>query len=134
MKGSKMLLAALFSFLLAYAQAGLAQSLVDGGYLSEGADNGTGKCTLAITSFKKDHKYGDDTFTLESSCEGACEWTAIGVSKNYLITAGLVTSGGQAAFVKLSFPFGPAGQRMELVAYDADGSIRNEEAFSKLGN
>ena len=132
MNGSKMLLAALVSVSLSYAQIGLAQSLVDGKYLSEGAENGTGRCTLAITSFKKDHKYGDDTFSLESSGEGACEWTAIGVSKNYVITAGLVTSGGKAAFVKLNFPFGPAGKRMELVSYDVDGSIRNKEAFAKM--
>lgn len=132
MKKSTVISAALLSVTLAYAQVGLSQSLVDGNYLSEGAENGTGKCTLIITSFEKSHKYGDDTFDLESSGDGACEWTAIGVSKNYVITAGLVTSGGTPAFVKLSFPFGPAGKRVELIAFDVDGSIRNKEAFSKI--
>ena len=132
MNRSKLLIAALLFAALSYAQTGLAQSLVDGKYLSDGAENGTGKCTLSIISFEKEHKYGDDTFDLESTGDGACEWTAIGVSKNYVITAGLVTSGGTAAFVKLSFPFGPAGKRVELIAYDVDGSVRNKEAFSKI--
>lgn len=132
MKKSRLLSAALLSITLIYSQVGLSQSLVDGSYLSDGAENGTGKCTLTITSFEKAHKYGDETFDLESTGDGACEWTAIGVSKNYVITAGLVTSGGTPAFVKLSFPFGPAGKRVELIALDVDGTIRNEEAFSKI--
>ncbi len=132
MKKSTVISAALLSVTLSYAQAGLSQSLVDGDYISEGAENGTGKCNLSITSFEKAHKYGDDTFDLESSGDGACEWTAIGVSKNYVITAGLVTSGGTPAFVKLSFPFGPAGKKVELIAFDVDGTIRNKEAFSKI--
>ena len=132
MKNSKLLSTAVLSVSLLTAQQGLSQSLVDGKYLSDGAENGTGKCTLSITSFQKEHKYGDDTFDLESTGDGACEWTAIGVSKNYVITAGLVTSGGTPAFVKLSFPFGPAGKRVELIAFDVDGSIRNKEAFSKI--
>lgn len=132
MKNSKLLSTAVLSVSLLTAQQGLSQSLVDGKYLSDGAENGTGKCTLSITSFEKEHKYGDDTFDLESTGDGACEWTAIGVSKNYVITAGLVTSGGTPAFVKLSFPFGPAGKRVELIAFDVDGSIRNKEAFSKI--
>lgn len=132
MKRSKLSFAAGLLISFACAQTTLAQSLVDGKYLSEGAENGTGKCTLNITSFEKEHKYGDDTFDLESSGDGACEWTAIGVSKNYVITAGLVTSGGTPAFVKLTFPFGPAGKRVELIAFDVDGSIRNKEAFTKI--
>lgn len=132
MKKFNLLSTAVLSVSLLTAQQGLSQSLVDGKYLSEGAENGTGKCTLSITSFEKEHKYGDDTFDLESTGDGACEWTAIGVSKNYVITAGLVTSGGTPAFVKLSFPFGPAGKRVELIAFDVDGSIRNKEAFSKI--
>ena len=132
MKNSKLLSTAVLSVSLLTAQQGLSQSLVDGKYLSDGAENGTGKCTLSITSFEKEHKYGDDTFDLESTGDGACEWTAIGVSKNYVITAGLVTSGGTPAFVKLSFPFGPAGKRVELIAFDVDGSIRNKEAFSTI--
>ena len=132
MNRSKLLIATLLFAALSYAQTGLAQSLVDGEYLSDGAENGTGKCTLSIISFEKEHKYGDDTFDLESTGDGACEWTAIGVSKNFVITAGLVTSGGTAAFVKLSFPFGPEGKRVELIAYDVDGSVRNREAFSRI--
>jgi hypothetical protein len=132
MKKSTLISAALLSLTLSYAQAGFSESLVDGDYVSDGAENGTGKCTLSINSFEKEHKYGDDTFDLESSGDGACEWTAIGVSKNYIITAGLVTSGGTPAFVTLSFPFGPAGKRVELTAFDVDGSIRNKETFSKI--
>ena len=132
MNRSKLLIATLLFAALSYAQTGLAQSLVDGEYLSDGAENGTGKCTLSIISFEKEHKYGDDTFDLESTGDGACEWTAIGVSKNFVITAGLVTSGGTAAFVKLSFPFGPAGKRVELIACHVDGSVRNREAFSRI--
>ena len=132
MKTPKLLSATVLSVSLLVAQTGLSQSLVDGNYVSDGAENGTGKCTLSITSFEKEHKYGDDTFDLESSGDGACEWTAIGVSKNYIITAGLVTSSGTPAFVKLTFPFGPAGKRVELTAFDVDGSIRNKEAFSKI--
>ncbi len=132
MNRSKLLITTLLFAALSYAQTGLAQSLVDGEYLSDGAENGTGKCTLSIISFEKEHKYGDDTFDLESTGDGACEWTAIGVSKNFVITAGLVTSGGTAAFVKLSFPFGPAGKRVELIACHVDGSVRNREAFSRI--
>jgi len=132
MNRSKLLIATLLFAALSYAQTGLAQSLVDGDYLSDGAENGTGKCTLSIISFEKEHKYGDDTFDLESTGDGACEWTAIGVSKNFVITAGLVTSGGTAAFVKLSSDCGPAGKGVELIAYDVDGSVRNTEAFSRI--
>jgi hypothetical protein len=132
MKKSNLLFTGILSIALSFSQSALGQSLVDGDYISDGAENGTGKCKLTITSFVKEHKYGDDTFDLESSGDGACEWTAIGVSKNYVITAGLVTSGGTPAFVKLIFPFGPAGKRVELVAFDVDGSIRNKEAFSKI--
>ena len=132
MNKAKPISTALLAITLLTAQSGFGQSLVDGKYVSDGAENGTGKCELSITSFEKEHKYGDDTFDLESTGDGACEWTAIGVSKNYVITAGLVTSGGTPAFVKLSFPFGPAGKRVELIAFDVDGSIRNKEAFSKI--
>ncbi len=132
MNKSRLISVTLLASALAYAQTGFGESLVDGKYLSEGAENGTGKCTLSIVSFDKPHKYGDETFELESSGEGACEWSAIGVSKNFVITAGLVTSGGMPAFAKLSFPFGPAGRKIELVSFDVDGSIRNKEVFSKI--
>ncbi len=136
MNRSKLLIASLLFAALSYAQTGLAQSLVYGEYLSNGAENGTGKCKckckLSIISFEKEHKYGDDTSDLESTGDGACEWTAICVSKNFVITAGLVASRGTAAFVKLSFPIGPAGKRVELIACHVDGSVRNREAFSRI--
>ena len=106
-----------------------AQSLIDGVYHSPSGENGLGACALTITSLSEETKYGDQLFQLESSGDGACEWSAIGMSKNFSITAGSVTSGGVPTFVKLSFPFGPAGKRIELTAYDADGSIRHEEQF-----
>jgi len=134
MNRSKLLIASLLFAALSYAQTGLAQSLVYGEYLSNGAENGKCKCKckLSIISFEKEHKYGDDTSDLESTGDGACEWTAICVSKNFVITAGLVASRGTAAFVKLSFPIGPAGKRVELIACHVDGSVRNREAFSRI--
>lgn len=114
------------SLFIAPAQA---QSLVDGVYFSPAGENGRGACLLTITSLGEEPKYGDQLFKLESSGEGACEWSAIGLSKNYAITAGSVTSGGIPTFVKLTFPFGPAGKRIELTAFDADGSLRNTLTF-----
>lgn len=113
----------------------LADSLVDGTYFSPAGENGRGSCLLTITSLGQEPKYGDQLFHLESSGEGACEWSAIGLSKNYAITAGSVTSGGVQTFVKLTFPFGPAGKRVELTSFDADGAMRNKETFiqSELG-
>ncbi|NQV69022.1 MAG: hypothetical protein HQ498_03240 [Pseudohongiella sp.] len=127
----KLLIGSLASAALFYAPLSLAESIVDGTYLSEGASNGTGKCTLTIKSITQSPKYGDETFELESSGDGACEWSAIGLSKSYAITGGLVTNGGAPAFVKLKFPFGPAGKRIELTAFDMDGSVRNNEVFAK---
>jgi|TARA_B100000809_G_scaffold111473_1_gene110043 hypothetical protein len=66
--------------------------------------------------------------------DGACEWSAIGMSKNFVITAGLITSGATTAFVKLIFPFSPVGKRIELTAYDLDGTVRNSDSFSKIDN
>lgn len=73
MNRSKLLITTLLFAALSYGQTGLAQSLVDGKYLSDGTENGTGKCTLSIISLEKEHKYGDDTFDLESTGDGACE-------------------------------------------------------------
>lgn len=108
-----------------------AESLVDGIYLSAGDDNGNGKCALTVKSTDTTNKYGDDTFKLESTGDGACEWSALGISKNYAITAGLVTNAGTAAFVKISFPFGPAGNHIEVTTVDLDGSLRNNDSFVK---
>jgi len=111
------------------SSAAAADSLIDGIYVSPAGENGRGSCQLTISSLGEETKYGDQLFRLESSGEGACEWSAIGMSKNFAITAGSVTSGGAQTFLKLSFPFGPAGKRIQLTSYDADGSVRNEAMF-----
>jgi len=108
-----------------------AESLVDGIYLSGGDNNGKGKCTLSLKSTDTTNKYGDDTFELESSGDGSCEWSALGISKSYAITAGLVTNAGAPAFVKIRFPFGPAGNNIEVTTIDLDGSLRNSDSFVK---
>lgn len=108
-----------------------AESLLDGTYQSSGDSNGNGKCTLVIRSLDESHKYGDELFELESTGDGACEWSAIGMSKSYAITAGLVTNGGTPAFIKVTFPFGPAGNQAKITSFDTDGALRNEETFSK---
>jgi len=114
---------------LLFVTSSYAESLVDGVYYSSGDENGQAACELTIASFDDTQKYGDELFKIESSGDGACEWSAIGISKNFSITAGSVTSGGAAIFVKLAFPFGPAGKRIQLTSFDADGSLRNEETF-----
>ncbi len=126
---STLALASLF-----YLAPSQADSLIDGVYLSPSHENGKGACTLTIASLGDEAKYGDQLFQIESTGEGACEWSAIGMSKNYAITAGSVTGGGAQTFVKLSFPFGPAGKRIDMITYDADGSIRNEEMFIQDDN
>jgi hypothetical protein len=62
--------------------AAQADSLVDGIYQSDGDSNGAGQCTLIIRSVEQSHKYGDELFELESSGDGACEWSAVGISKS----------------------------------------------------
>lgn len=109
-----------------------ADSLVDGVYQTDGDSNGAGQCTLVIRSVEQSHKYGDELFELESSGDGACEWSAVGISKSYAITAGLVTNSGTPAFLKITFPFGPAGKQVKLTSYDLDGAVRNEESFAKI--
>ncbi|MBL6817704.1 MAG: hypothetical protein ISQ58_11325 [Pseudomonadales bacterium] len=111
--------------------AAQADSLVDGIYQSDGDSNGAGQCTLIIRSVEQSHKYGDELFELESSGDGACEWSAVGISKSYTITAGLITNSGTPAFLKITFPFGPAGKQVKLTSYDLDGAVRNEESFAK---
>ena len=107
----------------------MAESVIDGHYSSTDSGPGSAVCDLSISSLDDKSKYGDQLFHIESSGDGACEWSAIGVSKSFIITAGSVTSGGAQTFVRLDFPFGPAGKRIQLTAFDADGSIRNEEMF-----
>ncbi len=115
-----------------FAQAAHAESLIDGVYRSAGDANGNGQCTLVIKSMDEEHKYGDAVFELESTGDGACEWSAVGMSKSYAITAGLVTNSGTAAFVKACFPFGPAGKRVDITSLDLEGSIRNSESFTRI--
>ncbi|NKB32234.1 MAG: hypothetical protein GKR91_03975 [Pseudomonadales bacterium] len=121
------------AMLLSFAASNtLAESLVDGTYQSNGDDRGAGKCTLQVKSIEEAHKYGDEVFELESSGDGACEWSALAISKSFAITGGLITNAGTSAFVKLTFPFGPAGKRIEVTSFDVDGSLRNTEIFTKL--
>jgi len=116
---------------LAWALPASAESLVDGIYISEPTRDGDSICTLEIKSIDVDAKYGDEVFDLESSGEGACNWTAIGLSKSYDIVAGLVSNGGATAFVTLEFPFGPAGKKIELVSIDGEGNLRFRETLNK---
>ena len=55
MNRSKLLIASLLFAALSYAQTGLAQSLVYGEYLSNGAENGTGASASASASCKCKH-------------------------------------------------------------------------------
>lgn len=123
------ILTALSALFALYSVIALADSMVDGDYFSPAGENGRGSCRLAINSLGEEPKYGDQLFQLESTGEGACEWSAIGLSKNFAITAGSVTSGGVQTFIKVTFPFGPAGKRIEVTSYDADGVVRNKELF-----
>jgi len=131
MKKIKLALGALMLPALMLNSAAQADSLVDGIYQSDGDNNGAGQCTLIIRSVEQSHKYGDELFELESSGDGACEWSAVGISKSYAITAGLITNSGTPAFLKITFPFGPAGKQVKLTSYDLDGAVRNEESFAK---
>ena len=79
---------------LFYLTSGFADSLIDGIYVSPSDENGLGACELTITGLTEAPKYGDQLFKIESSGDGACEWSAIGMSKNFGITAGSVTGGG----------------------------------------
>lgn len=132
MKKTKLLFGIITSAAIVLAPHAIADSLVDGAYktVTDGSE-GAMACTLVIHSLDAEHKYGDGMFELESSGTGACNWSAIGVSKSYVITGGMVTNGGVSAFLKLTFPFGPAGKRVELTAFDLDGSVRNQEVFAR---
>lgn len=131
MRKSKLLLGTALTASLFLSSLAQAESLVDGIYQSGGDDSGKGKCTLTVKSTNTENKYGDETFELESSGDGSCEWSALGISKSYAITAGLVTNSGSPAFVKISFPFGPAGNHIEVTTMDLDGSLRNNDSFVK---
>jgi hypothetical protein len=130
-KVSRLLSSTVAAFALCFASTGQAQSLVDGVYISDGQDNGAGQCTLLLKSIEQTHKYGDAAFELESSGDGSCEWSAIGMAKSFSITAGLITNSGTPAFVKVTFPYGPAGGHLQITTFDLDGSVRNEQSFAK---
>jgi hypothetical protein len=108
-----------------------AQTLIEGVYMSPSGDNGRGSCTLEIRSAGKSPKYGDDIYALTSTGEGACEWTAVGLAKNFAISAGMVNSGGHSGYVNVKWPFGPGGGKLELSAYDTDGSVRSTLQFTR---
>jgi len=75
-----------------------AQTMIEGVYLSPSGENGRGACTLEIRSLGKSPKYGDDIYALISTGEGACEWTAVGLAKNFAVSAGMVNSGGHSGY------------------------------------
>jgi len=124
----------LFVLMLGASAPGFAESIIDGTYHTAG-DGTEGAqatpCALTISSLPESHKYGDALFLLESSGAGACNWSAIGVSKNYVLSGGLVTNGGTPAFFKITFPFGPAGKRAELASFDLDGTMRHRELVAR---
>jgi len=132
MKKSATLLGIITISTLLAAPLAAADSMIDGTYktVSDGSESAS-SCTLIIKSLNAAHKYGDDMFTVESAGTGACNWSAIGVSKSFVITGGMITNGGASAFMKMTFPFGPAGKRIELTAMDLDGTVRNKELFAK---
>lgn len=131
MKKLNLCVGVIVSTVLTYAPITQAESIIDGIYLSEGDAQGRAPCTLTIKGVEEFHKYGDEVFELESSGDGSCEWSAMGISKSFAITAGMVTNGGTPAFIKLSFPFGPAGKRIDVTMFELDGSLRQEAVFNK---
>lgn len=134
MKQLSLLVAALLATVFMPLQSSFAETVVDGEWISTGDANGAAKCTLTITSQERHPEYGDEYFTLESSGDGSCEWSAMGLSKSYAISAGLVTSAGVAAFVRVTFPFGPAGSQLVIDSLNLDGSVRNSESFTRLSH
>lgn len=108
-----------------------AQTMIEGVYLSSSGENGRGGCTMEIKSLGKSPKYGDDLYALISSGEGACEWTAVGLAKNFGISAGMVSSGGMSGYVSAKWPFGPGGGRVEVASFELNGTPLNTVMFIK---
>lgn len=131
MKFSRLVSGTTAALALCFTAAVQGQSLVDGVYISNEQGNGAAQCTLLLKSIEQTHKYGDAAFELESSGDGSCEWSAIGMAKSYSITAGLITNSGTPAFVKVTFPYGPAGGHLQITTFDLDGTVRNEQTFAK---
>lgn len=109
-----------------------AQTMIEGTYLSSSGENGRGGCTMEVKSLGKSPKYGDELYALTSSGEGACEWTAIGLAKNFGISAGMVSSGGMSGFVTAKWPFGPGGGRVEISSFQNDGTHLNTVMFTSV--
>lgn len=131
MNATKLFLLSIASSTLLYLPATQAESIIDGIYMSAGDAQGLAKCTLTVRSVDEEHKYGDEVFDLESSGDGSCEWSAMGISKSGAISGGMVTNAGATAFIKLTFPFGPAGKRVDVTMYELDGELRQEDTFNK---
>ena len=126
-KSSSMLLA----IGLCVALPASAQTMIEGVYLSSSGENGRGACTMEVKSLGKSPKYGDDLYALISSGEGACEWTAVGLAKNFGISAGMVSSGGMSGYVSAKWPFGPGGGRVEIASFELNGTPLNTVMFTK---
>lgn len=127
-KFSSMLLAVGFCAALPVS----AQTMIEGVYLSSSGENGRGGCTMEVKSMGKSPKYGDSLYALISTGEGACEWTAVGLAKNYGISAGMVSSGGMSGYVSAKWPFGPGGGRVEIASFEIDGKPLNTVMFTKV--
>lgn len=108
-----------------------AQTPIEGVYYSPAGDNNRGSCRLEVTSMGRSPKYGDHLYSLASTGEGACEWTAVGIARNFAISAGQVTSGGYSGLLTLRWPFGPGGPRMDLTVFDENGVKRMSETFER---
>tara|TARA_R110002072_G_scaffold142853_5_gene288642 strand:+ start:47237 stop:47638 length:402 start_codon:yes stop_codon:yes gene_type:complete len=114
------------------AQSSHAQSMIEGVYMSAAGDNGRGACTVEVTSMGKSPKYGDEVYALSSHGEGACEWTAVGLSRNFNIAAGMVNSGGHSGYITAKWPFGPGGAGLEISSFDPDGTARAKVSFTRV--
>jgi hypothetical protein len=109
-----------------------AQTMIEGVYLSSSGENGRGGCTMEVKNLGKSPKYGDNLYALISTGEGACEWTAVGLAKNYGISAGMVSSSGMSGYVSAKWPFGPGSGRVEIASFEIDGKPLNTVMFSKV--
>jgi hypothetical protein len=109
-----------------------AQTMIECVYLSSSGENGRGGCTMEVKNLGKSPKYGDNLYALISTGEGACEWTAVGLAKNYGISAGMVSSSGMSGYVSAKWPFGPGSGRVEIASFEIDGKPLNTVMFSKV--
>ena len=80
MSRTKLFIDAISAAALLHTPLSQAESIVDGTYESAGDASGAGVCTLVIKSITDERKYGDASYELESTGDGACEWSAIALS------------------------------------------------------